>query len=135
MDRRTERETLFKMLFETEFKKDDDKNELYDALTEYHEARDSKYVNDVYFGVLDQKDALDEMISRCARGWKLSRMSGVSLSIMRLSAYEMKELSSDIPFAVSINEAVELAKKYDEDSAPKFVNGVLNRVAVELGLK
>jgi N utilization substance protein B len=53
---------------------------------------------------------------------------------MRLAAYEML-FSDDVPFSIAINEAVELAKKYDHDKAPKFINGILNTIAVKKGLK
>ena len=135
MDRRTQRDVAFKMLFEADFKKDENRDELYEALLAEHEAENADYLNDVFFGVLDNAEELDGLISEFAKGWKLSRISRVSLNIMRLSVYEMKYRSKDVPFAVSINEAVELAKKYDDDAAPKFINGILNGIAGKLGLK
>ena len=75
-------------------------------------------------------EKIDAIISECAVGWKLDRISGVSLAIMRLSIYEMV-FATDVPVNVSLNEAIELAKKFDEDSAPSFINGILNKVAKE----
>ena len=77
---------------------------------------------------------LDEIISQRAIGWKTKRMTKVSLSVMRIAVYEMK-YCDDIPFSVSINEALEICKKYDDEKAPAFVNGILNGVAEDLGLK
>ena len=135
MDRRSQREAVFKMLFEASFKSEDAGEELYAASLEANQAQDSEYIREVDFGVLASSAEIDEMISGLAKGWKVSRISAVSLCILRVSIYEMKNMSDRIPFAVSINEAVELTKKYDDDAAPKFVNGILNAAAVQLGLK
>ena len=135
MDRKTQRDIAFKMLFEASFKEDEDRDALYESLLVAHEAENTEYLNSVYFGVLDNTEEIDALIAEHAKGWKLSRISRVSLNIMRLSVYEMKYRSNDVPFAVSINEAVELAKKYDDDAAPKFINGILNNIAGKLGLK
>lgn len=134
MDRRSLRETAFKMLFEYEFKKDENINEFYKEALEILEISDDEYLNKIFFGVVEDMASLDEDIAATAKGWKLSRISKVSLNIMRLCVYEMTKMD-DVPFAVSINEAVELAKKYDDEKAPKFVNGVLNTVAKDKGLK
>ncbi len=134
MDRRTLRETAFKILFEREFKCDENANEFYAESLSLLEMDDDAYLHNIFFGVENTKSDIDEIIAATAKGWKLSRISKVSLTIMRVSIYEMLEMA-DVPFAVSINEAVELAKKYDDDKAPKFVNGVLNTVAKNKGLK
>ena len=101
---------------------------------EIRELKSDKYVQDTYFGVCENLAAIDELISARAIGWKTKRMTKVSLSVMRIAVYEMK-YCSDIPFSVSINEALEICKKYDDDKAPAFVNGVLNGVAEDLKLK
>lgn len=134
MDRRTYREAAFIMLFEADFKVDEDFNDFYSSALEIGGYEDDEYLRTVFFGVLESKEALDAEIAATAKGWKLSRISKVVLNIMRISVYEMLNMS-DVPFAVSINEAVELAKKYDDEKAPKFVNGVLNTVANNKGLK
>ena len=134
MDRRGYREAAFIMLFEADFKVDEDLNEFYANALEIGGYDDDEYLKNVFFGVLESKEALDAEIAATAKGWKISRLSKVVLNIMRISVYEMLNLK-DVPFAVSINEAVELAKKYDDEKAPKFVNGVLNTVASNKGLK
>ena len=85
-------------------------------------------------GVAEKKDELDALISESAQKWRLERLSATSLSIMRLATYEMLYVE-DVPFSVAINEAVELAKTYDHDKAPKFINGILNAIAEKKGLK
>lgn len=89
------------------------------------------YVHKVYFGVNDSLSDIDARISAAAVGWSLSRLSKTSLTIMRISVYEMMNID-DVPKRVALNEAVELAKKYDDDSAPAFINGVLNTISRSL---
>ena len=87
------------------------------------------YIKDVYFDLLDKLESIDSMIGECASGWRTDRLSKLSRSIMRLCVYELM-YRDDIPASVSINEAVELSKKFDDpdSKAPSFVNGVLNKV-------
>ena len=76
-------------------------------------------------------DEIDRKIEEHAKGWKLERISRMSLSVLRLCTYEL--MFTDVPKPVALNEAVELAKRYDTDEAPAFINGVLNSVARSLG--
>ncbi len=122
------------LLFEKEFNKDISAEELYRSAEESRELENDKYLTDTYFGVTDNLEEIDALISARAIGWKTKRMTKVSLSVMRIAVYEMK-FCFDIPFTVSINEAVEICKKFDDDKAPAFVNGVLNGIAEDLGLK
>lgn len=71
---------------------------------------------------------LDALIDEKSTGWKTNRMAKVDLAIIRLAVYEIK-FEDDIPTKVSINEAVELAKKYGADESAAFVNGVLAKFA------
>ena len=135
MDRRTLRDIAFKMLFEAEFKKDEDREKLYSDMLAEHDTEDDAYLRDVFFGTVEHVEEIDALVSENAKGWKLSRISRTSLTVMRLSVFEMLYSAEKIPFAVSINEAVELAKKYDDEAAPKFVNGILNNIAGKSGLK
>ena len=133
MERRKAREAVMELLFEKEFNSDMTAEETYRLAEEARELENDKYLTETYFGVLDNISEIDETISMHAIGWKTKRMSKVSLSVMRIAVYEM--MKTDVPFSVSINEAVELSKKFDDDKAPAFVNGVLNAVADQLGLK
>ena len=76
----------------------------------------------------DHLEELDDTISKRLKGWKLSRISRVSHALLRLAVCEMLYFD-DIPVGASINEAVELAKIYGDDGAPKFINGVLGAIA------
>ena len=70
---------------------------------------------------------IDDMIGSSSKGWKTHRLTRLSRSVMRLATYEML-FEEDIPYSVSINEAIELTKKFDDLKAKAFVNGVLNSV-------
>ena len=93
-----------------------------------------EYVSRVFFGAYQNAAVIDALIEKNLVGWKAERISPVSRAILRLATYEMM-FQDDIPGKVSINEGIELAKRYDDDKAYSFVNGVLNRVAEDLGRK
>ena len=131
LNRREAREAVFELLFETEFKNDEAREAIYALSTENREIENIPYIHEVYFGVGEHLDELDEIINRHAQGWKVQRISKVSRSILRLGVYEML-YREEIPVTVSINEAVELSKKFDEEKARAFINGVLNSVKNEL---
>lgn len=82
-------------------------------------------------GVEAHQPRLDEAIAARAKGWTLARMPVLDLSVLRLAAYELAE-RPDVPVAVVIDEAVELAKRFSTDDSGKFVNGVLSSLAKDL---
>ncbi|NLO40898.1 MAG: transcription antitermination factor NusB, partial [Ruminiclostridium sp.] len=90
-----------------------------------------EYFLGVVQGAMEKKNQIDTLIQNHAKGWTLERMPKVDLAIMRLTIYEM-QYRKDIPWNVSINEAVELAKKYGGDQSKTFINGVLGKVAASL---
>ena len=132
MTRREAREAVFELLFETEFKTDEASEDIFALSTDHRDIEQDAYIHDVYFGVCEHKAELDELINRHAKGWKTERISRVSRSILRLCVYELC-YCADIPASVSINEAIELCKKFDQERARAFLNGVLNGVKNELG--
>ena len=134
LTRKEQREAVFALLFETEFHPDMSAEDIFALSGDNRDIADDEYVKETYFGVRAHLDEIDEIVSRHANGWKTSRMSRVSRSVIRLCVYEMIYIDS-IPVNVSLNEAVELTKKYDEDKARPFVNGVLNAVKDELAAK
>ena len=82
-------------------------------------------------GTLEHREEADEIIKRHARNWELHRMAAVDRNILRLAIYEMLH-RNDIPPVVSINEAVDIAKKFSTQDSGKFVNGILDKVKSEL---
>jgi N utilization substance protein B len=88
------------------------------------------FTEELVKGVVQNLKTIDEEITRYATNWELSRMAVVDRNILRLGSYELM-WRTDIPPKVSINEAVELAKKYSGMQAGKFVNGILDRIKSE----
>ena len=82
-------------------------------------------------GVVDHRDRLDAAIAERATGWSLARMPVLDLNVLRLGAFELAE-RPDVPVAVVIDEAVELAKRFSTDNSGRFVNGVLSALVPEL---
>ena len=127
MTRTEARRAVLELLFEREFKKDESNEEIYAVSCENREIENDPYVKGVYFGVCEKASEIDETINANSTGWKASRLSRVSRSILRLCIYEMVYIE-EIPYLVSINEGLELAKMYEDDKARPFINGVLNSV-------
>jgi len=137
MNRKSARENAFILLFENAIKsitKDETPEEIYAKATEIRGLEVDDYVKKVFFGAIENTQIISETVESCLVGWKKERVSFVSGAIITLSTYELMFME-DIPARVSINEAIELAKKYDEEKAYSFVNGVLNKVAEVLGRK
>ena len=134
MQRKTARENAFLLIFESVCKSDETAEEIFTKATELRGLEYDEYVRDTFFGSYENKESIDAEIEKHLTGWKKNRISSVSMAVLRLAAYEMLYIS-DIPAKVSINEAVELAKKYDEEKSYSFVNGVLNALAAEIDKK
>ena len=129
--RKEAREIVVGLLFETEFKTEENSKEIFAISTENRDIPEDEYVREAYFGVCENKEQIDALIGAHSNGWKTHRLTRLSRSIMRLATYEML-FCDDIPYSVSINEAIELTKKFDDPKARAFVNGVLNSVKDEL---
>ena len=133
MTRKLARENAFILLFETECKKDETATEIFEKAID-RELEVDDYVKKVFFGVSENEKFINECIDKCLLKWKKERVSIVSRAILQLAAYEIAFID-DIPTKVSINEAIELSKKFDDDKAYMFVNGVANAIAEELDKK
>ncbi len=92
---------------------------------------DKEYIKLVLEGMSDKREQLDEIIADLAIDWSIGRMPRVDLSILRLAVYEML-YCNDIPQGVSINEAVELAKKYGGEKSSAFINGILGALSKKI---
>lgn len=127
MTRKEAREETFILTFEKEFNSDS----LEDVISLAAEVRDitpDDYIKNTFFGIFSCLDELDAIISDCAVGWNINRISKTALAVLRLAIYEIKKVD-EIPVSVSINEAVELCKKYATKEDASFVNGILSTVA------
>lgn len=134
MTRSMARETAFLLLFEYVIKGNETKEDIITHTEELTNFAKAPYVERVFFGCVDNLDAINEKVDKCLVGWKKQRVSYVARALLTLATYEMMFVD-DVPYKVAINEAVELSKKYDDEKTYAFINGVLNAVAEELGLK
>ena len=129
--RKEARAEVFHLLFETEFHTEATAEEIYALSREDREFVEDEYIRRAYFGVREHLVEIDEIITRHSNGWKVSRITPVSRSAIRLCIFEMKYMD-DIPTTVSINEAIELVKTYDDPKMRTFVNGVLHGAKLEI---
>lgn len=131
MSRRELRENIFLLLFRIEFNTREELQEqmemFFETMPDLQES-DATYIRNKVTAVLDDLDKMDETIMKICTGWRLERLGKAELAILRLAVYEMIE-DEDIPKGVAINEALELAKKYCSEDAPRFINGVLAKLA------
>lgn len=134
MKRRKAREYALQILFRTDFTDSAiDRKDLEDFWSDKKESRDVReFTEDLVRGTLQRLDEIDLMIEKVTEHWLLKRMAAVDRNILRFAAYEIL-FRSDIPSAVTINEAIEIAKKYSSKEAAPFLNGVLDRLAREAG--
>ena len=126
ISRREAREAILSELFSHGYTPEKSAEELEAERVRDFGGREDPYITEATAGVLEHLSEIDALIEASAVGWTLSRISRVSLSILRLACFEML-YRPDVPPLVSLDEAVELAKIYDDDNAYAFVNGVLNR--------
>lgn len=126
------REWAVQMLFQLDFNPEDVEVALASFWTERKASPKSRqFVEETVRGVMTHVSQIDKLIQKCAKNWSLSRMAGVDRNIIRLAAYEMM-CRTDIPAAVSINEAVEIAKSMGDVGSSRFVNGVLDRLRKDI---
>ena len=127
MNRTAIRESAFKLIYSLEIQKQNDLKEQIDLYFESENIENKaakEYIEDAVLGIENHKEEILALIEKNLKAdWKIDRISKIDLSILKLAIYEIQY--KDIPFKVVINEAVELAKKYGEDSSKNFVNGML----------
>lgn len=132
MSRKTAREHAFRILFSAQFQRENAGVLISRYFSEETpEEKDLEFVRGEVEGTIAHLESINEKIEGALEDWKLSRLSHVDLAIFQIAVYEMV-YDKEIPVSVSINEAVELAKKYSSDAAPAFVNGVLGTISKDL---
>ncbi len=136
MSRTEIRELAFKLVYSLEIHKENNLEEQINLYIETNEIEDEnaiEYIKDIIFGLENNKEDIEKRIKSCLDSkWTIERISKINLSILKMAIYEIKY--KDIPFKAEINEAVELAKKYGEDTSSKFINGALAKVVKEMNL-
>ena len=132
MNRRKSREQALCLLFENTFGLQD-MNEIILNAKDIREEDISEFSEQIFKGVLENLEKIDGYIEKNLNGWTKERISKTSISILRMAIFEIL-FCDDIPVGVSINEAVELAKKYSTKKEASYINGMLGSVAKDLNL-
>lgn len=134
MKRSAIRELAFRLIYSLEIQKPEELEEqveLYLECNEVEENEAKEYIKDAVFGIKQNINEIQGLIEKNLKAdWKIDRISKIDLSLLKLAIYEIKY--KDIPYKVAINEGLELAKKYGEESSKNFVNGILASVVKEL---
>ena len=133
MQRSAMRELAFKYIYGLEVQKDEANLEQVDIFVQSNDITDEKvieYLTDIQQGLAENSSEINLLIeNNLKENWKLNRISKINLSLIKIAIYEM--LYKNIPYKVAINEVVELAKKYSDESAPVFINGILASIVKE----
>jgi N utilization substance protein B len=135
MTRREAREAVLELLFESGFHPNEAPEVIFERAVEMREIQVNEFAKKAYFGVFENIEFIDALLEKHSVGWKKTRISPVARAAIRLAIFEIY-FCEDIPDTASINEAIELIKKYDDaEKVRPFVNGVLNAVYKEKGTK
>nr|WP_320015045.1 transcription antitermination factor NusB [uncultured Desulfobacter sp.] len=132
-DRRKSRELALQALFAFDLTKTDSGSQMDDFLEQHGEELSEPsrlFFQTLVEGVLENRKKIDALLDQWAKNWKISRMPAVDRNIMRIAVFEMLNLP-DIPSSVSINEAVEIGKKFGTRDSGPFINGVLDRIRAQ----
>ena len=132
MNRSRMREFTFQLLYQIEIQKEIEEEtvEIFCENNKIEDEEAKKYISDIINGIAKNKENINEMISKNLKSdWKIERISKINLALLKLSIYEM--VYNQLPYKVAINEVIELAKKYGDESAPNFINGVLASIVKE----
>lgn len=136
MQRSAMRELAFQMIYGLEMQKEEDNQEQVDIFVESNEITDEKaiqYLKNIQKGLVENGETIHTLIeNNLKENWSLNRVSKINLSLIKIAIYEM--LYQNLPYKVAINEVVELAKKYSDESAPVFINGILASVVKDKNL-
>ena len=130
------RELAFKLVYSLEVQHDEnieEQIELYIQENEIEKQDVIDYIKDIINGIKSHSQEIEKIIKKClTEKWTIDRISKINLSILKLAIYEIKY--KDIPYKAEINEAVELAKKYGEDTSSRFINGALATAVKQMQL-
>lgn len=135
MQRSAMRELAFKLVYEIEVQKENE-DEQIEIFIENNEITDNSvidYLKDIKDGIQTNSEEINRLITTNLKdNWSLNRISKINLSLIKIAIYEM--VYKQLPYKIAINEVVELAKKYADESAPVFINGILASVVKEKNL-
>ena len=135
MKRSAIRELTFRLVYSLEIQKTDDLEEQIELYLQCNDVEDDgakEYIKDAIIGIKEHNIEIQGLIEKNLKAdWKIDRISKIDLSLLKLAIYEIKY--KEIPYKVAINESLELAKKYGEETSKNFINGILASVVKEIG--
>ena len=132
MNRSAIRESTFQLIYSSQIQKniDDDQIDTFTEANDIENEEQKKYIKDCFKGIENNSVEILELIQKNLKeNWTIERISKIDLSILELAIYEM--IYVKLPYKIAINEAIELAKKYGDESSKAFINGVLASVVKE----
>lgn len=134
MKRRKAREYALQILFQLDIRKDKPTATVLKRFWAEHDVDEEvqAFTEEIIKGTYKHLDAINEKIHACAKNWSIDRMAAVDRNVLRMAVYEIL-YRIDIPTSVTINEAIEIAKKFGTDDSGSFVNGILDSVARMVG--
>lgn len=134
MKRSAIRELTFRLIYSLEIQKVEDLEEQIELYIQCNDIEDDdakEYIKDAILGIKENNTEIQGLIEKNLKAdWKIDRISKIDLSLLKLAIYEIKY--KEIPYKVAINESLELAKKYGEETSKNFINGILASVVKEM---
>ena len=134
MKRSAIRELTFRLIYSLEIQKVEDLEEQIELYIQCNDIEDDdakEYIKDAILGIKEKSTEIQGLIEKNLKAdWKIDRISKIDLSLLKLAIYEIKY--KQIPYKVAINESLELAKKYGEETSKNFINGILASVVKEM---
>lgn len=138
MTRTEMRELTFELLYSLEIQKMEQQEyneqiELFLAEQKVNQEKVKTYMTETINGIAKNKEEILELISQNLKEkWDISRVSKINITLLKLATYEI--VYTELPYKVVVNEAVEIAKKYGDDTSPAFINGVLANIIKQTGI-
>ncbi|QOR65423.1 transcription antitermination factor NusB [Cytobacillus suaedae] len=129
MKRRTARERALQALFQIDLSDNDPREVIRNVLMEGEES--DPFLEQLVLGVVENKEEIDTILRANLEKWTLERVANVDRSLLRMAIFEMKHIE-EIPVNVSMDEAIELAKTFGDDSSSRFINSILSKVKESL---
>ena len=120
------RENIMTILYQINVYRSENMEYQLESVLEENKANEDKFILEIVNGVLNHESELDELINKYMKDWTVSRLGNIDKAIFRMSTYEL--LYTNTPHVVSINEGIELSKKYSDEKVTKMLNAVLDNI-------
>lgn len=127
MSRKKARECIMQLLYQMDMNKDYESDNIDIFINNFEQDNVEEYLRNTTNGIVSNLEEVDKLIANNLQGWSINRLAKIDLAILRIAVYEFI-FCKDIPYEVSINEAVEISKKYSTPDSYKFINGILGSI-------